>query len=192
MGQNWSILKFHKILTRHLSRCFKIYFGQFDAIPTAVKITTKLQTYIYINLPGQFSNNAAKSKVELKIKNRLSIEVTYEVLKMNFEKCCKKYPGKLPYDRCKFDAFEDTMQANCTVPYMNSKLPICTNKSTINPVKKLKSCMTELKNIETWATMPVFQEPIGQERRGIINNKVNFIYLLEIACRWQGIHSVSF
>ena len=144
METNFSSLNTFEIFTKSLGRCFEIDFGQFDASPNNVQITTKLHTYIYINLPGQFSNEDSTSKVEVKIRNRLFIEVTYEVLKMNFEKSCKKYPGKLTYDKCKFAAAEDTMRANvgCVVPYMNSKLPICSNKSSMNQVKKENICIS--------------------------------------------------
>ena len=144
IGQNISSLNTYEYSTRFLGRCFEIDIRQFDAIPSAVVMTTKLHIYIYINLPGQFSNADSKSKVEIKIRNKLFIEVTYEVLKMNFEKSCRKYSHELTYDKCKFAAAEEAMHANlgCAVPHMNSKLPVCSNKSSINQVMKENICIS--------------------------------------------------
>jgi hypothetical protein len=116
IGQNISSLNTHVYSTRFVGRCFEIDIRQFAEIPSAVVMTTKLHIYIYINLHGQFSNADSKSKVEVKIRNTLFIEVTYEVLKINFEKSCRIIhtdPSNLRYEQ-KGDSLICT-KPNCLV-----------------------------------------------------------------------------
>ena len=124
-------MKIQEILSRSLGRCFEIDLGQFDEGVRSVEIVTNLQAYVYINLPGQFNNDDSKSKVEIKMNKKLFIEVTYEVLKMNFENDCRKYKDDFTYDFCTFHFMDTIMKkrVGCTVPYHTSDLTVCKSRN---------------------------------------------------------------
>ena len=136
IGQNLSSLVVFQIFTKSLGCCFEIDIGQFETSAADIQITTKHHLYIYINLPGQFSSDDSRSKLEAFIGDKLYIDVTYEVLKMKYEKTCQKYPGSLTYDKCIFSAIEDSYKTKlgCTVPFILSNLSICRNHTLIKQV----------------------------------------------------------
>ena len=72
-----SIMAFELYMTT-LGRCYEIQM-KFSGVarPVAsVEFLTKVPVYIYVNMPGQTTNEDSKSKVEVKLKQRLYIDVT--------------------------------------------------------------------------------------------------------------------
>ena len=62
-----------------LGRCFEItmnFSGSAKPV-AAVEFLTRVPVYIYVNMPGQTTNEDSKSKVEVKLKQRLYIDVTF-------------------------------------------------------------------------------------------------------------------
>ena len=58
-----------------LGRCFEIEMKIPNLAISNVEIFTNTPVYIYVVMPGQFTNEASKSKVETKMKQRLYIDV---------------------------------------------------------------------------------------------------------------------
>ena len=64
------------------------------------------------------------------------LPVTYEILKTNFDKNCRKYSNSFvgSYDECKINAVEKMLQVklNCTVPFLMKSGPLCEGKAARN------------------------------------------------------------
>ena len=68
-----------------LGRCFEItmnFSGSAQPV-AAVEFLTRVPVYIYVNMPGQTTNEDSKSKVEVKLKQRLYIDVTFPRAELN-------------------------------------------------------------------------------------------------------------
>ena len=61
-----------------LGRCFEIEISFSNLAIASVEIITNTPVYIYVNMPGQITNEDSKSKVEVKMKQRLFIDVRDE------------------------------------------------------------------------------------------------------------------
>ena len=65
-----------------LGRCYEIQL-KFSGKPqpvASVEFLTRVPVYIYVNMPGQTTNEDSKSKVEAKLRQRLYIDVTFLVI----------------------------------------------------------------------------------------------------------------
>ena len=59
-----------------LGRCFEIQIDiSKKSAVASVEFLTNFPVYIYVNMPGQTTNEDSKSKVEVKMKQRLFIDV---------------------------------------------------------------------------------------------------------------------
>ena len=58
-----------------LGRCHQIQIQADNKAVTSVEFITHVPVYIYVNMPGQFTNVNSKSKVEVKVQQRLYIDV---------------------------------------------------------------------------------------------------------------------
>ena len=72
-----SIAAFELFMTT-LGRCYEIQmkFSGLARPVASVEFLTRVPVYIYVNMPGQTTNEDSKSKVEVKLKQRLFIDVT--------------------------------------------------------------------------------------------------------------------
>ena len=128
-------------LAKHLSlgKCFVINIKQFDEAIMSVTFLLKIPGYIYVNLKGQFRMSDSYSKVEVKLNQKLYIELIYEIIKQNEEIICKTYTTET-YDDCTEGAAEDYMRNtfNCTAPFINSPkhLLICKDPEKSSKVWK--------------------------------------------------------
>ena len=59
-----------------LGRCHQIEIQANNRAVSAVELFAKVPVYIYVNMAGQFTNENSKSKVEVKVQQRLYIDVT--------------------------------------------------------------------------------------------------------------------
>ena len=130
-------IEHHLIKHSSLGKCFEISLDQFQEPLAHVLIYTKLPAYIYTNIAGQFRHSDSYSKVEVKPKHSLFIELSYEVIMQNEDTACKRYLTAT-YDACCEREAEKEMQKrlNCTVPFTNSpgNLSICTEKDKTSKV----------------------------------------------------------
>ena len=58
-----------------LGRCHQIQIKADNKPVSAVEFIAKVPIYIYVNMAGQFTNENSKSKVEVKVQQRLYIDV---------------------------------------------------------------------------------------------------------------------
>ena len=61
-----------------LGRCHQIQIKADNKPVSAVEFIAKVPIYIYVNMAGQFTNENSKSKVEVKVQQRLYIDVRIE------------------------------------------------------------------------------------------------------------------
>lgn len=59
-----------------LGRCFELKIDFSHQAVASVELMTNFPVYIYVNMPGQTTNEDSKSKVEVKMKQRLFIDVS--------------------------------------------------------------------------------------------------------------------
>ena len=133
-------------------RCFEIKYAEsFDNV-FKVQIILKKSVRIYLSMMNFFYNENSKSRFKANVGENLGLcsitykleshlilinfftglEITYEILKSNFDKRCKFYDYNITYDDCKASYYEQKVldKFNCTVPYkLNSEYKICKGKS---------------------------------------------------------------
>ena len=76
-AENINLLSTFEVFMTTLGRCYEIQL-MFSGKPqpvAAVEFLTRVPVYIYVNMPGQTTNEDSKSKVEVKMKQRLYIDV---------------------------------------------------------------------------------------------------------------------
>ena len=118
-----------------LGRCFELTLELMDVAVVSVEFNANFPIYIYVNMPGQTTNENSKSKVEVKMKQRLFIDVTYEVFELNDEEKCFKYSQEYSYDNCNFNGLEKYFtNVGCSVPYVKSNVSVCKDKDLISKV----------------------------------------------------------
>ena len=76
---------------------------------------------IYFEFPLQFYANS-KTRFFAKYTEKMSIQVTYEIMKFNYDKTCRKYSLESfdgSFDQCKMTDIERKIQSefNCTIPF---------------------------------------------------------------------------
>ena len=59
-----------------LGKCFELKIDFSHQAVASVELMTNFPVYIYVNMPGQTTNEDSKSKVEVKMKQRLFIDVS--------------------------------------------------------------------------------------------------------------------
>lgn len=104
-----------------LGKCFEVDLAQFAEPLESVYIKLKLPGYVYVNIKGNFFNADSYSKVEVKLRHCLYIELTYELMNHMSDDTCRKYETET-YDDCCERAAEDFVVEtfNCTLPYTNT------------------------------------------------------------------------
>ena len=116
-----------------LGRCFELTLELLDVAVVSVEFNANFPIYIYVNMPGQTTNENSKSKVEVKMQQRLFIDVTYEVFQMSDEEKCFKYSQEYSYDNCNFDGLEKYFtEVGCSAPYVKSNVSVCKDKLLIS------------------------------------------------------------
>ena len=76
-AENLDRLTTFEVFMTTLGRCYEIQL-KFSGKPqpvTSVEFLTRVPVYIYVNMPGQTTNEDSKSKVEVKMRQRLYIDV---------------------------------------------------------------------------------------------------------------------
>ena len=152
-------------LVKHptLGKCFEMHIRQFGEPVMSIELLLNLPAYIYVNLKGQFRKSDSYSKVEIKLKEKLYIELLYEIVIKNEPILCKNYE-KETYDHCCEKAAEDYMRGalNCTVPYINSptNLSVCRDSEKSGQVRHEKAN----KNIIIFQARNVLGSVLGKQK----------------------------
>ena len=76
-AENINSLATFEVFMTKLGRCYEIQL-KFSGKPqpvASVEFLTRVPVYIYVNMPGQTTNEDSKSKVEVKMMQRLFIDV---------------------------------------------------------------------------------------------------------------------
>ena len=124
-------LNTHQIRFMTYGRCFQVRMGSSQDNVFFVDIVSKMPLYVFLNLPGQFYHEDARSKIQVNTGESLFLDVTYEVLKINNDPSCSHY-DRDSYDRCKLDQVGHFLDKNlgCTVPFMeNTTSAMCRNET---------------------------------------------------------------
>ena len=78
-AENLDRLTTSKVFMTTLGLCYEIqlkFSGKHQPV-ASVEFRTRVPVYIYVNMPGQTTNEDSKSKVEVKMMQRLYIDVNY-------------------------------------------------------------------------------------------------------------------
>jgi hypothetical protein len=122
-------------------KCFEIELDQFGEPVQYVHFYLKEPAYVYVSTKGHFHNSDSYAKVDVKLKQCLFIDLTYEVIKQNANSQCKRYTEET-YDVCCERAAESHLVGvyNCTAPFINSpnNVSVCTDKSKTSKVSNSK------------------------------------------------------
>ena len=97
-----------------------------------VDLVSKMPLYVFLNLPGQFYHEDARSKIQVNNGESLFLDVTYEVLKINNDPSCSHYDDHASYDRCKLEQVGDFLDQTlgCRVPFIeNTSSLMCQNET---------------------------------------------------------------
>ena len=110
-------------------RCYDlILFDNVDDDLYYVKFQLVRDLEIYVDIPHHFYTNT-RSRIFANASENLYMKVSYEILKINHDKNCKKYAKVYSgsYDECKETDMEDKILAtlNCSVPSMRPSENIC-------------------------------------------------------------------
>ena len=70
-----------KVFQSTLGRCFELKLDLIDIAVASVEFEANFPIYIYVNMPGQTTNENSKSKVEVKMQQRLFIDVKFVLQK---------------------------------------------------------------------------------------------------------------
>ena len=93
------------------------------------RILVKRPIKIFIDIANNFYNENSKSSIKANSQEDLALDISYEILKCNFEENCKFYDEEnFNYDTCKESFFENETlnELNCSVPYKSSSHhPVC-------------------------------------------------------------------
>ena len=132
-NDNLDSLKPRTINSLEYGRCYELIFNSKYSI-LFVDVNIKRNLEIYIDIPLHFYTNS-KSRIFANTEKKISITVTYEILKINFGRNHRDYSSIYAgsYDECKTFYMEDMVQGkyNCTVPSMTKSGNIC-----VGPVAK--------------------------------------------------------
>ena len=130
-------IKTNEIKYQNLGKCFEVDLAQFAEPLEYILVVLKLPGYVYVNMKGNFFNADSYSKVEVKLKQCMFIELTYELMHHISDGSCRNYQAE-SYDDCSERAAEDLIvnTYNCTLPYTNTGSKM---SELISPPPKLVS-----------------------------------------------------
>ena len=92
-GEKLNLLETREGLYYLYGKCFEILLSQFNSTMSDVSISTKVNAYVFVHLPGQFLNEDSYSKLDLSPGKLLFIELTYEIIRQTWAvgSKCRKY-----------------------------------------------------------------------------------------------------
>ena len=112
-------------------RCFQLSLGGRQDNVFFVDLVSRMPLYVFLNLPGQFYHEDARSKLQVNTGESLFLDVTYEVLKINNDPSCAHY-DRVSYDKCKLEQVGEFLDKTlgCSVPFMeNTTSVMCRNET---------------------------------------------------------------
>ena len=116
------------ITNQKYGRCYELMLFNNNRSLFYVQVKLRRDLEIYVNLPYHFYATS-RPRIIATVKERLYLQVTYEILKMNYDQNCKKYSKSFAgsYDNCKASDMEKKIQSkfNCTVPFVMKSSNLC-------------------------------------------------------------------
>ena len=172
-NDSFDLLNITEIGYRTFGRCFEIQMsGELDSL-YYVDFVIKKSIYIYFGTPHNFNNADSKSKLEVKLGQKLYMDISYDILKSNFGENCKTYSrinDVDTYDNCVTSEIEKKTKEkfNCSVPF--NKIPslhaVCNGDAAVGALDlyrdlikdRIDQCPRPCVNIVTYYGFPVVSE----------------------------------
>ena len=99
-----------------------------------LQVDTKIDAYVFVSIINNFYNEDTRSKIMIKVGERLFIDVNYENLYTYDDASCRTYSHKSneSYDRCKWKSVGDMVykKFKCSLPYVDTGHPFCKGNKT--------------------------------------------------------------
>ena len=172
-NDSFDLLNITEIGYRTFGRCFEIQMsGELDSL-YYVDFVIKKSIYIYFGTPHNFNNADSQSKLEVKLGQKLYMDISYDILKSNFGDNCKTYSrinDVDTYDNCVTSEIEKKTKEkfNCSVPF--NKIPslyaVCKGEAAVGALDlyrdlikdRIVQCPRPCVNIVTYYGFPVVSE----------------------------------
>ena len=119
------------ISSQEYGRCYELNLFSNNQSVYYAQFRLKRNLEIFFDIPNHFYTSS-KPRVVADTKNKLYIEVTYEILEINYDQNCRKYLPSYTgsFDECELNDIEGKIlqRLNCTVPFMMKPGNICAGK----------------------------------------------------------------